>query len=126
MAGFLLDHNVARDVASGLIQAGHNVRTGRDLGMERAGDELYLSVAARSDWILISHNAKDFALLHAAWRQWTSDWGVIIAHAGILILIPPVTPATAAQEITAMVASVGSLRGRLYTWRRLRGWSSQP
>lgn len=41
--------------------------------MERASDDAHLSLAARSGWILVTHNAKDFILLHAAWRRWARE-----------------------------------------------------
>lgn len=41
--------------------------------MERASDDAHLSLTARSGWILVTHNAKDFILLHAAWRRWARE-----------------------------------------------------
>ncbi len=73
MAEFYLDHNVARELAEHLCHAGHAARTARDLGTERASDDAHLSLAARSGWILVTHNAKDFVLLHAAWHRWSQE-----------------------------------------------------
>ena len=69
--------------------------------MDRAGDEAHLALAGRTGWTLITHNAGDFRFLHAAWREWTRESGVETHYAGILILIPPVAPLQAAQEIAA-------------------------
>lgn len=126
MAEFLLDHNVARDLADHLRQAGHGARTSHALGMERDGDEAYLSRSAQAAWILITHNAKDFVLLHAAWRRWTAEWGVSVEHAGILVLIPPVASAQAAQEVLSLLRANSPLPNALYLWRRSRGWARQP
>jgi hypothetical protein len=119
---FYLDHNVALELAHHLRDAGHDARTARDLEMERAGDETHLSLAARSGWTLITHNAKDFTLLHAAWRRWSQEWGVTAHHAGILVLTPPVAPTQAAQEVLALLEAGEALEDALYKWRRHSGW----
>lgn len=87
MASFYTDHNVALQVALLLRQAGHTAITARDLGLERAGDDAHLLVAAPHGWILITHNRQHFLLLHDAWRRWLQVFGVSAMHAGILI--PP-------------------------------------
>jgi len=91
--------------------------------MERAGDEAHLSLAARSGWTLITHNAKDFSLLHAAWLRWSADWQTLAHHAGILVLIPPVSPAEAANEIVSLLEAGQEPGDELYIWRRHSGWS---
>jgi hypothetical protein len=103
VADFYRDHNVARELADRLRDAGHGARTARELAMERAGDEAHLSLAAQSGRILITHNAKDFSLLHAAWQRWSADWKTSAHHAGILVLIPPVSPEEATREIESLV-----------------------
>lgn len=98
MADFHLDHNLARELAEHLRRAGHSAQTARELGMERAGDEAHVSRAARMGWTLITHNAKDFALLQAAWSRWSREWEVEAHHARILVLIPAVPPFQAARS----------------------------
>lgn len=93
--------------------------------MDRAGDEAHLALAARSGWILVTHNAGDFRLLHAAWRLWAREWGVERRHTGILILFPPVAPRHAAHEIHSLLGTESDLAGELWTWRRQAGWSRQ-
>ena len=126
MAAFYLDHNVARQLADLLRLAGHDARTAPELGIERAGDEEFVSLAARSARILLTHNARDFTLLHAAWRRWSREWGVTVHHSGIMVLIPPLLPPQAAQEVIALLGSGQSLQDELFTWRRHRGWTRQP
>ena len=123
MAEFYLDHNVARELADHLRRFGHVAHTAHEVGMDRAGDEAHLALAARSGWTLITHNAGDFRLLHAAWRQWTRDWGVEKHHVGILILFPPVAPLQAAQEINALLETESTVRDTLWMWRRGTGWA---
>lgn len=117
MAEFYLDHKVARELAEHLRRAGHAARTARDLGMERASDDAHLSLAARAGWILVTHNAKDFILLHAAWRRWAREWGAEAHHAGILVMIPPVSPMRALHELLDLVRSNTDLTDDLCRWR---------
>ena len=126
MAQFLLDHNVARELGGLLSRAGHGARSAQALGMARAGDEEYLLLAARSGWTVLTHNAKDFLLLHAAWRHWSRDWGVGLQHAGILVLIPPVTPAEAAREVLSLLGTGTGFTDAAYVWRRRSGWERRP
>lgn len=90
--------------------------------MERAGDQAHLSLAARSGWTLITHNARDFTLLHAACREGSRMWEVEAHHAGILALMPPVSPAQAPRAVLNLLQTDQDLAGELYTWRRATGW----
>jgi hypothetical protein len=91
--------------------------------MDRAGDEAHLALAARSDLTLITHNAGDFRLLHAAWKQWSREWEVEKHHAGILVLFPLIAPLQAAQEIHALLEAESTVLNSLRMWRRGTGWS---
>lgn len=94
--------------------------------MERASDDAHLSLAARAGWILITHNAKDFILLHAAWRRWAREWGAEAHHEGTLVMSPSASPRRAAHELLDLVRSHRGLTDELYTWRAATGWSQQP
>ncbi len=89
MARFHLDQKVARDIADGLRFHGHDVVTANDAGLLDAADDIHLLAAADADRILVTHNGKDFRLLHHAWVRWAHAWGVSRAHAGILIIPQP-------------------------------------
>jgi hypothetical protein len=125
VAEFYLDHNVALELAEHLRRAGHGAQTARQRGLERAGDEAHLWLAAHSGWALITHNAKDFTLLHAAWKQWSKGWGVDSHHAGILLLTPPISPELASREIVGLVQAEMELSDKVYTWRGTIGWVRQ-
>jgi len=92
--------------------------------MERAGDDAHLFLASQSGWTLITHNAKDFILLHEAWLRWSKGWEVSAQHSGILILIPPISPVAAAQEIERLIQRDVPLVNQVYIWRRSTGWIS--
>jgi hypothetical protein len=87
LAAFYLDHDVSFQVAGALRRLpAHSVITTRDMGMESAKDPDQLLLAAERRWVLVSHNRKDFRLLHRAWHLWTTHWRVPATHAGILII----------------------------------------
>ncbi len=89
MARFHFDQNVARDIAEGLREHGHDVMTTNEAGLLDADDDIHLLAAADADRILVTHNGRDFRLLHHAWVRWARAWGVSRAHAGILIIPQP-------------------------------------
>jgi predicted nuclease of predicted toxin-antitoxin system len=66
VASFYIDHDVNVRVAQHLHALGHAARTARDLQLERAQDDQQLLVAAQNGWTLVTHNRKDFILLHRA------------------------------------------------------------
>lgn len=93
---------------------GHTARTALDLGLAHAGDDEHLLIAAQNGWILVSHNRKDFNLLHDGWRRWSAAWGVIALHGGILI-IPQSWPAKrTASEIDSFIQTGVLLANQLY------------
>lgn len=86
MADLYLDNDVSVHLIPVLIARGHNVRHTRDLGMERAQDFRQLLFAAHQNRIFVSHNLRDYRLLHGAWRHWTAAWDRSDQHAGVLLL----------------------------------------
>lgn len=86
VTAFHLDHNIARDLAPALQLLGHDAVTARDLGLERADDDLHLTAATDAGRILVTYNRKDFITLHRVWHRWSRRWGASERHGGILIL----------------------------------------
>ncbi len=80
MAAFLLDHNVSAKLAPLLRSQGHVAITAREMNMETARDERILLTAASRDMIVVTHNVKDFRLLHDAWLAWSRAWRVAPVH----------------------------------------------
>jgi hypothetical protein len=86
-----------------------------------------LMAAAQRNRILVSHNWKDFRLLHLTWQHWASEWHVAQQHAGILIVPQSLwTPDQMAQELVAFVSSPQPLMNTLHRWRQGLGWVSFP
>lgn len=128
MANLYVDHNVAGGITDQLRARSHNVVAARELGLERAKDDAHLLLAAQQGRTLISHNRRDFEMLHDAWRRWAIAWQVEPEHAGILI-IPQRSPwlyDQVAQEVGSFLASGQPLANELYWWSVGHGWVRQP
>ena len=127
MARLYLDSDVSVRLAPLLQAAGHDAVTAANQGRRRATDEEQLLAAAQQGRILVTHNRKDFVLLHAAWQRWPTAWGVSApAHAGILVLDQAREPElTVALATLLAVTPPVPLSNALYWWRFLGGWHQQ-
>ena len=116
MVAFFLDHIVSLRLAEFLRPRGHTARTAREMRLESVGDEQILLTAATHEWIVVTHNVKDFRILHDTWLLWSGAWDVQPTHHGILI-IPDYhqwLPERAAEEMDAFAARGVSLSNALY------------
>ena len=118
MAGFHLDHDVSRYLVAPLRAFGRNVATARELGLEAATDGRQLLAAADAGRTLVSHNRKDFELLHDAWLRWTEAWNVQQQHEGVLILPQSRDIQGLADALEGFASACLTARGRLYRWLR--------
>lgn len=118
MAYFYLDNDVATRVADELRTLGHHAVTTRSLHRGHTRDEQQLLFAAQQGWIVVTHNAKDFILLHDAWQLWANAWQVPAQHAGIMI--PPhgsTWPATKiALELHRLLQIGQMITNQLFEW----------
>jgi len=123
----------ARPLANLLHGYGHTVRTARELGRHDDEDEEQLLFAAQNRLILVTRNARDFALRQGAWLLWAFAWRVQPCpdHAGILMIRQqPHRPyLEVAQAIHGLVTSLPplGLTNALYLWDTatrtwLMGW----
>ncbi len=88
-------------------------------------------LAGQRGWIMVSHNAEDYAVLHDGWLRWSAAWGVNPRHAGILTL-PQATRAERSEgrmgaldlaQLIIDLLNTGALHpNELWDWRRGRGW----
>lgn len=135
MASVYIDNDVAADIARLLQGAGHQAVTAGAIGLTRATDAAQLLTAAQRGWTFVTHNAKDFVLLHDGWCRWSDAWGVAAKHAGILVL-PQATAAERArrrldvvelaQLLIDLFATGAPGANELWLWRRGRGWVLEP
>jgi hypothetical protein len=135
VASFYIDNDTPLHIAVLLRGAGHTAVTARSLGLTAAKDDAQLLTAAQRGAVLVTHNAKDFSLLHSAWLRWSDAWGVGAQHAGILLL-PQATAAERArgamgadelaQFILDLVAQGSPTTNELWQWQRGRGWVRRP
>ena len=125
MAVFYFDHGTADDVAAHLETEGHDVLTTLRHGRIRAPDDEQLLTAFQLGRILVTHNARDFVLVHHAWRLWPTALGIgWPAHPGILVIPQPpaITIARAADEIDKSVRSGRRIANELYHLAVPGGW----
>lgn len=122
MASLYLDHNVARAVATTLRFAGHDVRTAREIRTDTATDDAHVALAYQNNWIFVTHNIRDFELLHDAWQRWSRLWGLNVPHAGIPTMEPGQDSQHTAALIDERIRSGAPLVGELAVWRARDGW----
>ncbi len=129
---FALDEDVPQAVATLLRQQGLAVQSAKELGRLGLSDVQVLLRAALNRQIVVTHNGRDFALLHEAWTTWSRQWEQEIAtesqtpvnlshHAGIIIT-PHLPNRTLVDVIASFVASFGPIAGRLLVWSAANGW----
>jgi hypothetical protein len=127
MAAFYTDENVTLKLAGFLRQRGHACATTHEERRLSAPDPHQLLYAANRGWMLITHNRRDFALLHDAWLLWSNDWGVAPQHAGILNLEPLDDADEMARVVHELVSLPGvALANRLFDWKPETGWRPFP
>jgi hypothetical protein len=76
MARFYFDEDISFQVIDLLRAVGHDVETVDDSELREAKDHEQLLHAFQSDRLFVTHNSKDFVLLHHAWTRWSAAWNV--------------------------------------------------
>ena len=125
MAQLYTDHNVAVRVAEILHQSGHEALIARDVGLARAEDDEHLLFAVQQGRTLLTHNRKDFILLHNALCRWSAAWPAQPAphHFGILVLQQDIGAAELSHAVDSFLASAPYLPNELYRWQQNSGWT---
>ena len=87
MARLFVDHNFSYRFASSSSLVRHDVLTARDADCEDQPDDAVLLWSVQTGRLLVTHNRKDFKLLHDAWLSWPAAFGIALPpHPGILVL----------------------------------------
>jgi Domain of unknown function (DUF5615) len=129
MVAFYLDENIALAVETELRSRGHVVTSTYAEGRSAAPDPLLLLEAAERNWTFVTHNRKDYRLLHDAWLRWEHAWGVRQPHAGILVLdrVQGQSGFETARLIDAVTRDpTTNLIRALYDWSVRSGWVRFP
>jgi hypothetical protein len=126
VAAFYIDKDVDVSLVPALVVLGHQATTTDELGFDQASDGRQLLAAAEHGWVLVTHNRRDFIVLHDAWRFWTATWGITLDHAGIVVLPRSVHGRTwlaayAAERVDDLLRSDQFAAGQLFTWSRTNG-----
>lgn len=124
MGSLHLDNDVAAELQVLLQRNGHDVTAAEPAGLAYAGDEEQLLFAAQNHRILVTHNTKDFVLLHRAWLRWTRAWEIPDQHSGILVIaqVKPRERSILAQAVMSLLSANSSRPNELWQWTFRRGW----
>ena len=124
-----LDEGVSHPLASLLRSHGYSAT---ELGRLGLTDVQVLVQAVLGGQTVVTHNRKDFRLLHEAWITWRGRWAAEVAravgtpvglssHAGILI-VPQLPNHDLARIIEAFADANDSIPDRLFAWSAAQGW----
>lgn len=123
---FYLDNDVPLRLGDELRRAGHDAIHVRDLGTFRRSDADHLLAATRDGRIVVTHNRKDYLLLHDAWHRWTLAWTVLDQHAGVLCLPHNLQPHALFVAIDVFLSSDFPIANEVYTYSPATSWIRQP
>lgn len=120
-----LDENVSERLVPPLRMLGHHPAATTEQGLKGATDPQQLMAATRLGRVFVTHNGRDFRMLHEALTLWAARWGLrdAVLHAGILIIVPKkgMTVAAMAQIIDELANREADLASRLFVWNEREG-----
>lgn len=128
MAEFLLDADVAPQLAPLLRAKGHFARTTNGASRYDASDDQQLLLATDLACIPITHDKKDYFVLSHLWHSLSVRWGTLPEpHAGVLVLPQPNSFAypPSVWEIETLLASRQELAGRVLLLDSKWGWREE-
>lgn len=127
-----LDENVSHPLAGYLRSLGYDIDSATELARLQLRDPLVLAAAVDAGQTLITHNLRDFSLLHEDWHVLRRRWGrevmmqsgrqfAFSGHLGILVL-PHVANTILAPAIMEIVDGGQPLSDRFLVWSARKGW----
>ncbi|MGH2559930.1 MAG: DUF5615 family PIN-like protein [Thermomicrobiales bacterium] len=120
---YYLDEDMAYPLTIALRTIGFDAEAVKDHAAFRWSDAHQLSLAVDLERTVITHNSKDFRIMHETLALWSRRWDVIGAtrHRGILVL-----PQLLVPELVPLIEDFASgwddIDNRLFEWDRRRGW----
>ena len=126
MARILADEDIYTDLKQRLRAYGHDVLSVTELDSRGDGDHLWMLRASEDERVILTHNWRDFLLLHNAWNAWLSHWKISPTprHPGILS-VPQRDVLGADQAASSVHAFLHEERplANMYYWLfPARGW----
>lgn len=117
---FLIDEDMTISAAASLRDRGYEAAAVKERALRHSHDYVILWQAVLEGRSLLTHNDKDFAMLHGAWRL----WGVMPPHFGILVIpqIFRLPGSRIADAVVALPNTDAQLRNELYLLTRDRDW----
>jgi hypothetical protein len=123
---FYLDENVSDRLVPALHDLGYDAVTTTQLGTKGATDPQQLLTATRLGRVVVTHNSRDFRMLHEALRLWAELWNLVgvTRHAGILMIEAEsgMKAAAMARVLVALAQAEADFTDRLFAWNGRTGW----
>jgi Domain of unknown function (DUF5615) len=118
-----LDEDVSYDLVGNLRDVGYVMNSVKDSGNFGLTDARRLLWAVEHGRTMITHNRKDFRLLHEALSLWASRWGAadVLHHHGILVL-PHLPVPERVRLIDEFARERDNIDNRLFVFDRQHGW----
>jgi hypothetical protein len=106
-----------------MVQVGYDMDSVKVTGNFGLTDARQLLWAVEHDRTIITHNLKDFRLLHEAISLWAIRWGTpnVLRHHGILV-VPHLPVPELASLIDQFVRPLDKIDNRMFILDRQRGW----
>ncbi len=123
MARFFVDNDFPLGAGNALQHLGHDIESARSTNREHCHDDDQLLYATTENRILITHNRRDFRLLHDAWQRWSQAWGVQRLHGGILVLGQGLTYREYAAIIDAYLTQSGPVTNEFHLHDSTGQWT---
>jgi len=127
---FYTDQNVSAAVARALRARRLDAVSTDERGNKGAGDQRQLLIATAERRAVVTHDGRDFRLLHRAWREWSVAWGVAARYRhGSIVVVPQggqgdreMPAGRVADLVTELARAYDNLTGRFFVWSWRDGW----
>jgi hypothetical protein len=119
-----LDEDVSYSLVEGMVQVGYDMDSVKDAGNFGLTDARQLDWAVDRGRTIITHNLKDFRLLHEALSLWARRWGTpdVLRHYGIIV-VPHLPVPELVRIVDEFARPLDTIDNRMFVYDRQRGWS---
>jgi hypothetical protein len=119
-----LDEDVSHSLVGCMVQAGYDMDSVKDAGNLGLTDARQLAWAVDRGRTIITHNVKDFRLLHEALLLWARRWDrpTVLRHRGIIV-VPHSPVPDLVRIIDEFARPLEAIDNRMFIYDRHCGWS---